>query len=188
MENKKNTLVIILVVIIAILCLTIGWLLGSKFADKESEVLDDSTPNTEEKEENDIINFVGDKTTEVVYNPSYQQDHNLNYRINENNKLVYVDNNSNETIIYNSIQGNCRYVVLAVPYGKIEPYFEISAITTEGNIYYKEFYAYAEVNDANFSKYSSMNDNFKKIDNIRFNGIFVKQNIIDRWRIANNCC
>lgn len=50
MENKKTGLVIVLVIIIAVLCLVIGWLLGSKFADKESEILTNSN-NTEEKEE-----------------------------------------------------------------------------------------------------------------------------------------
>lgn len=50
MENKKNGLIIALVIIIAILCLIIGWLLGSKFSDKENEVLNNSN-NAEEKEE-----------------------------------------------------------------------------------------------------------------------------------------
>ena len=50
MENKKNTLIIILVVIIAALCLVVGWLLGSKFADKGNGILDNSTPDTEEKQ------------------------------------------------------------------------------------------------------------------------------------------
>jgi len=50
MENKRNGLVIALVIIIAILCLIIGWLLGSKFSDNENEVLNNSN-NTEEKEE-----------------------------------------------------------------------------------------------------------------------------------------
>lgn len=33
MENKKNTLVIVLIVIIAILCVTVGWLVAGKFND-----------------------------------------------------------------------------------------------------------------------------------------------------------
>lgn len=42
MENKKNILIIVLVVIIAILCLTIGWLLGSKVGNSEPETNDDN--------------------------------------------------------------------------------------------------------------------------------------------------
>ena len=47
MENKKNTLTIVLLIIIAILCISIGWLLGGRFADKENEIISD----TEQKEE-----------------------------------------------------------------------------------------------------------------------------------------
>jgi len=36
MENKKNTLTIILIIIIAILCCIIGWLLGSKVGENNS--------------------------------------------------------------------------------------------------------------------------------------------------------
>ena len=66
MENKKNSLTIVLVVIIAILCLVVGWLLGSKFADKESEILDNPTPDTEEKEELNVVDYINktfDKNT-----------------------------------------------------------------------------------------------------------------------------
>lgn len=46
MENKKNTLTIVLIIVIAILCVVIGWLLGSKLANDGDDVID--TQTTEE--------------------------------------------------------------------------------------------------------------------------------------------
>lgn len=66
MENKKNSLTMVLIVIIAILCLVVGWLLGSKFADKENEILDNPTTDTEEKEELNVVDYINktfDKNT-----------------------------------------------------------------------------------------------------------------------------
>lgn len=62
MKNKKNTLVIILLVIIAILCVIIGWLFGSRFADKENDIVNNVKPNTEEKDKYIIL----DKNSELV--------------------------------------------------------------------------------------------------------------------------
>jgi len=94
MENKKNGLVIVLVIIIAVLCLVIGWLLGTKFADKENGILNNSN-NSEEKEEikeskedNDltqIINCTG--TFAHQYGEATQE---KKYIFN-NNKLVGVE-------------------------------------------------------------------------------------------------
>ena len=60
MENKKNGLVIVLVVIIAVLCLIIGWLLGNKFSDKENEILDDlnNTETKQEEQEKDLTQII----------------------------------------------------------------------------------------------------------------------------------
>ena len=62
MENKKNGLVITLIVIISILCLVIGWLLGSKFSDIEKEGLGDSNTNIEDN--NSIDNEKNDTELE----------------------------------------------------------------------------------------------------------------------------
>lgn len=67
MENKKNTLVIILVIVIAILCLVIGWLLGSKFADKESEMLNNNIQQEEVKNEN-VTTDLEENNTEIKLN------------------------------------------------------------------------------------------------------------------------
>ena len=48
MKNKRNWLFIVFIVVIAILCLVIGWLLGSKFSTVENEGLGDSNNNIEE--------------------------------------------------------------------------------------------------------------------------------------------
>ena len=55
MENKKSGLTLVLVVIIAVLCCTIGWLLGSKIGENGS--VNDSTPenNNNMQDNNNVV-------------------------------------------------------------------------------------------------------------------------------------
>lgn len=179
MESKKNILIIILVVIIAVLCLIIGILLGSNFnSNNESlannDIQEDNIMNQEK------IQFIGDKNKEVTYNPSYAKSYNLNYKIDESGQLVFTDlNNQNNTITYNSINEKSKYIVMSIPHGKQEAYYHIAVITEDGNVFYKMFYAFADLNsEDNLSQYASNNDNFIKLENnVKFNGLHLKNNL-----------
>lgn len=175
-----NKNVVITILLIIVLCLG-GYLVFDKFIDKNYTNLENKIPNNENSSsDNNLeqpINFIGSKDTEVSYAPTYQSDYNLNYKINESRKLVFTDNNNGKSFTYDTIIGNCKYVAMAIPYGKQQPYYKILVITDEGNVYYKEFYAYAHNdNDKNTDQYSSMNDNFMKVNySDTFIGIDIKK-------------
>jgi hypothetical protein len=131
-----------------------------------------------ENNKQDFIEFVGDKNTEVTYNPSYQTSYNHNYKINENGKVVFTDiKNEDNSLVYNSIDGVSKYISMAIPTGKQQAYYYIIVITEDGNIYYKEVYAWAQMTEEE-KNISPMNDNFVKLEynNIKFNGLTLRRN------------
>lgn len=121
MENKKNTLVIILVIVIAILCLTIGWLLGSKFADTENEVLDDSNTNIEEN------------------NPTTEEQ-NVNIETEFNNFIITKGLNVNENVYdkagLSSI--SCTYAKLASGKGYSLEIYKFDSEESAKRYYYEQ--------------------------------------------------
>jgi len=52
MENKKNKLIIFLIIVIVVLCSVIGWLVGIKFTDVEQDIINDN------KEENETKKYI----------------------------------------------------------------------------------------------------------------------------------
>lgn len=180
-DKIKNILIVVLVCIIAVLCFVFAFMLGIKYTDKDNESINEpNTENTGENNSQESIEFVGDKNIEVSYNPSYAASYNLNYKINENGQLVFTDmNNTNNSKVYSSIEGNCKYVTIAIPKGKIEPLYYIAVITQQGKVYFKQIYAYADsANEQYTNGYGSMDDNFVEIKNLsgnQFNGICVKK-------------
>ena len=87
MENKKNSLTIVLIVIIAILCLVVGILIGDKFLGSKEDIKNDIP--TEEK--NDADNPTKDGNVEEEQNIDVETAFN-NFVINNNlsvNENVY---------------------------------------------------------------------------------------------------
>lgn len=180
MGNKiKNVIMVFLVCVIVVLCSVIAFMLGSKYTDNNDQITNDTTVEDKEQNIQEKIEFVGDKTVEVSYNPIWNNNYNLNYKINENGQLVFTDiNNNNNSIVYHSIEGICKYVTIAIPKGKLEPLYYISVITEDGKVYFKEIYAYGDIgNDEYTAGKGSMDDNFLELENpteSKFNGISMK--------------
>lgn len=80
MENKKSGLTLILVIIIAILCCVIGWLLGSKFANTEQNIINNN------KEENETQKYT-----------AYSQGQEI--KLSDNSEWIVLKD-SNETTDY----------------------------------------------------------------------------------------
>ena len=143
MENKKNGLIIVLVIIIAILCLFVGWLLGEKFSNKESELLDNSTSNTEKKYDKITVDMLyGTYTWEKKYINDFGSE--LNLKI----KLVL---NSDGTATYNATSGYEEEATKG------------TFIYENGQIKYtKEYYNYNGTNGQNYDEVYT--DNNSKIE------------------------
>ena len=82
---------ILLVIIIAILCVIIGWLLGSNFADTESNIVDNSKPNVE------VNNSVADEDNTITgENNDVQNLNNYNIDLIKNIEINVPTKNSSD--------------------------------------------------------------------------------------------
>lgn len=93
MENKKNSLTIFLIVIIAILCLVIGWLLGSKVANSEPEIKDEN-------------NGFSDVSSEQKKYKAYKQGEEI--KLNDNSEWIVLKD-SNEEVDYITLLSKKEY-------------------------------------------------------------------------------
>lgn len=176
MENKKNGLTIVLVVIIAILCCVIGWLLGSKFADTEQNIINNN------KEENETQKYIvykkgqeiklsdnsewlvlkdSDETSDYVvllskkdYNPSDNYYNAIDTEI-YNNTTQY--ENSSLKQYLNSLESS-------IPVGLKEvDGYKIRLITIDEIFAFDNNWTYNSENDSYTYNGTNLNENFKGI-------------------------
>lgn len=132
MENKKNTLTVILIIIIAILCSVIGWLLGSKLSIPEQN-LPEGNNNQSSNSNNDGNNGILLKYIEYkIINPK-----KVGYNDKEQWLLVkYNHDDASETgnipvdDIVNNVDNKLVSQMDGYEYGFIDGYYKNSAFYT----------------------------------------------------------
>lgn len=180
MENKKTGLIIVLIIVIAVLCVVIGWLLGSKFADKESEILTNSNnaegkvegkDNQEDNDLKQIINCTG--TIAHQYGEATQE---KNYIFN-NNKLIGIESKTKYDFgteefakNMNNKMNSCSIFDSSIECNSINDtqYVNVNIKINEENLN----------NISEYIKYKSLTVNDILNNNISDNNIFNNQNMI----------